>query len=75
VALLQNIDSERGTVIVSLERPERSAPISGDGSILKLRLEGLRSGVSVLRVTEFQVRADGSQTRTGKLAEVQITVP
>ena len=75
VAVVQNIDTERGTAIVSLERPELSAPISGGGSILTLTLEGLGSGESILRVTEFKVRAGGNQTRTGKVAEVQIRVP
>ena len=75
VAVIQNVDTERGIAIVSLERQERAGPISGGGSILTLTLKGLGSGESTLRVTKFEVRAGGSQTRAGKVAEIQITVP
>ncbi len=75
VAVIQNIDTEFGIALVSLERPERAAPISGDGSVVRLTLTALRSGESVLRVSEFTVRAGGNQTRIGKVAEVQVTVP
>ena len=75
VAVMQNIDTEAGRAIISLERPELSAALSGNGRILRLSLHGLRSGQSTLRVTHFTVRAPNAEPRTGKVADVQITVP
>ena len=75
VAVMQNIDTGAGRAIISLERPELSPALSGDGLILRLSLHGLRSGQSTLRVTGFTVRTPNAEPRTGKVAEVQITVP
>ena len=75
VAVMQNIDTGAGRAIISLERPELSAPLWGEGSIVRLTLRGLRSGQSTLRVTGFSVRAPDAQPRTGKIAELPITVP
>ncbi len=75
VAVMQNIDTGAGRAIISVERPERSAALSGEGSIVRLTLRGLRSGQTTLRVTGFTVRTPDAEPRTGKIAELPITVP
>ncbi|PYS54866.1 MAG: hypothetical protein DMG13_06485 [Acidobacteria bacterium] len=76
VAVVQRLETENGSVRISLERPPGTGPVSGTGTLATLVLErGSHTGESVLRVNEFRVR-DASQTvQIGKTAEVSVTVP
>jgi general secretion pathway protein D len=66
VTLVQSIDYERGIVNVSLNRPLDAPGISGEGSILNLKVEGAGSDGSGVRVGEIRIRpgnaAPGSET-------------
>jgi len=76
VAIVQRLETERGTVRISLERPPGTGPISGTGTLATLVLErGSLSGESVLRVTEFRVRDALQTVQIGRTAEVPVTVP
>jgi general secretion pathway protein D len=75
VALVHNIDNQKGTATVSLERSPNSAVVSGNGTLLTLMLEpGAKKGPSALRVTTFGVR-DARSVHPGGSTEVQVTVP
>ena len=75
VALVHNIDNQKGTATVSLERAPNAPVVTGNGTLLKLMLEpGTKKGPSSLRVTNFGVR-DARAVHPGGSTEVQITVP
>jgi general secretion pathway protein D len=75
IALIHNIDNQKGTATVSLERPPNAPVVSGNGTLLTIMLEpGTKKGPSPLRVTQFGVR-DTQALHPGNSAEVQITVP
>jgi len=75
IALVHNIDNQRGTATVSLERSPTAPLVSGNGTLLNLMLQpGTKKGASPLRVTEFGVR-DARQLHPGTATEVQVTVP
>jgi len=76
IALVHNIDNQKGKVTVSLERAPNAPVVSGDGTLLTLLLEpGAQAGLSPLRVTEFEVRDARLGLHRGGAAEVQINVP
>jgi len=76
VATVQRLETESGTVRVSLERPPGAAPVSGTGNLVTLVLEpGSRRGESVLRVTDFRIRDALQTVQVGRAAEVRVTVP
>jgi general secretion pathway protein D len=75
IAMVQNIDNQKGIVRVSLERPPTAPLVSGTGTLVTLLLEpGSRKGASPLRITEFGVR-DGRVLHPGAATEVQVNVP
>jgi hypothetical protein len=75
VALVHNIDNQKGTATVTLERAPNAPVVSGNGTLLTLMLEpGAKKGPSALRVTTFGVR-DARASHPGGAAEVQVTVP
>jgi len=75
IALVHNIDNQKGIAKVTLERQPTAGLASGDGTLMKITLQpGAKKGPSTLRVTEFSVR-DQRQSHAGKSAEAQITVP
>jgi general secretion pathway protein D len=75
VALVHNIDNEKGTATVSLERSPSAPVVSGNGTLLTLMLEpGAKKGATPLRVTTFGVR-DSRSVHPGGATEVQVTVP
>ena len=75
IALVHNIDNQKGTATVSLERASNAPVVSGNGTLLTILLEpGAKKGPSSLRVTQFGVR-DSQTTRPGNATEVQVTVP
>jgi general secretion pathway protein D len=54
VALVQNIDNQRGVARITLERSPGAQPVSGSGNLLALVLQpGAQKGPSTLRITEF----------------------
>ncbi len=75
IALVHNIDNQRGTATVTLERSPNAPLVSGNGNLVTLMLQpGTKKGPSPLKVTEFGVR-DARQLHPGKATEVQVTVP
>jgi len=75
IALVHNIDNQKGVATVSLERAPNAPLVTGNGTLLTLMLQpGAKRGASPLKVTEFGVR-DTRQVHPGNSAEVQITVP
>jgi general secretion pathway protein D len=75
IALVHNIDNQKGTATVSLERAPNAPVVSGNGTLLTIMLEpGTKKGSSPLRVTKFGVR-DAREMHAGNSTEVQITVP
>jgi general secretion pathway protein D len=76
VAFVQRIESESGTIRVSLERPPGSAPVSGTGNLVTLVVErGSRPGPSTLRIADFRIRDAQQNAAAGKTAEVSISAP
>jgi general secretion pathway protein D len=76
VAMVHNIDNEKGTATVSLERSPNAPVLSGNGTLLTLTLEaGAKKGATPLKVTAFGVRDARSAVQNGGSAEVQVTVP
>ena len=76
VAFVQRMETERGMLQISLERPPGSLPVSGTGNLVTLVLErGDRPGNSTLRVTDFRVRDPQQNVSIGRSTEVTVSVP
>jgi general secretion pathway protein D len=76
VAFVQRMETENGTVRISLERPPGAAPVSGMGTLVTLTLaRGPRGGDSTVRVTDFRVRDAQQNVLTGRSAEVRVLGP
>ena len=76
VAVVQRVETDTGTVRISLERPASAAPVSGTLPLVTLTVQpGARKGESTLKVTDFRVRDARQNVQVGKPAEVKITVP
>jgi hypothetical protein len=76
VAFVQRLDNEAGTMMLSLERPPGSAPVSGTGNLVTLLLErGAKQGNSALRITDFRIRDPQQNVSVGKTSEVTISAP
>ena len=74
ISLARNIDTVRGRAVVSIGRGADSPPVSGEGAVLLLTLEGLDVGESVVGISDFQVHAGPSGRRAGHPAEVRVIV-
>ncbi len=74
ISLARNIDTVRGRAVVSMGRGTEAPPVSGEGAVLLLTLEGLEPGESVVGISDFQVHAGPSGRRTGHPAEVRLVV-
>jgi hypothetical protein len=75
IALVQKIDSETGTVRISIERPPGASSISGGGSLATMTLTpGAQKGDATLRITDFKVRNARGTVQAGQPTEVQVTV-
>ncbi len=74
ISLARNIDTVRGRAVVSMGRGAEAPPVSGEGAVLLLTLEGLEPGESVVGISDFQVHAGPSGRRTGHPAEVRLVV-
>ncbi len=76
IALVQKIDSETGTVRISLERPPAATPLSGSGALVTLMLlPGTKKGDSLLRVVDFRLRDAQQNVFVGQPAQTRVTVP
>jgi general secretion pathway protein D len=76
VAFVQRMETENGTLRVSLERSPGSAPVSGTGNLVTLVLErAAQRGTSPIRVTEFRIRDAQQNVSVGRTAEVSVTAP
>ncbi len=76
VAFVQRLESESGTLRISLERPPGAAPVSGMGNLVTLALErGMRGGDSTIRVTDFRIRDPQQNVSIGRSAEVRVSAP
>jgi len=76
VAIVQNVDSEKGTIKVSIERPPNAPPLSGNGALVTLLVQpGVKKGESVLRVTDFRLRDAQQNVLVGRAAETRVTTP
>ena len=75
VATVQRLETESGTVRVSLERPPGAAPVSGTGNLVTLVLEPGSRRSECLRVTDFRIRDALQTVQVGRAAEVRVTVP
>ncbi len=74
ISLARNIDTVRGRAVVSMGRGVDSLPVSGEGAVLLLTIEGLELGESVVGISDFRVHAGPSGRRAGHPAEVRIVV-
>jgi general secretion pathway protein D len=76
VAFVQRMESEGGTLRVSLERPPGSQPVTGSGNLVTLVLErGPQRGNSTMRITDFRIRDAQQNVSAGRPAEVTISAP
>jgi general secretion pathway protein D len=74
ISIARNIDTLRGTAVVSVERSPESPSVSGEGEVLRLVVEGVRPGNSVLRIGGFRVHDGPSSQRLGQVAELIVHV-
>ena len=76
VAFVQRMETESGTVRISLERPPGAPAVSGTGNLATLTLaRGTRGGDSTIRITDFRIRDPQQNTATGAGAEVRVSAP
>jgi general secretion pathway protein D len=76
VAFVQRMETDRGMLQISLERPPGSVPVSGTGNLVTLVLErGERPGNSTLRVTDFRIRDPQQNVSIGRPTEVTVSAP
>jgi hypothetical protein len=76
VAFVQRMETENGTLRLSLERPPGVAPLSGTGNLVTLVLQrGAQPGPSTLRITEFRIRDAQQNVSVGRTAEVSVSAP
>ena len=74
IALARNIDTVRGRAVVSVERTPPAPAVRGSGEIVRLTLEGVGAGESVVRIREFRVHEGAAAERRGTPAEVRVRV-
>jgi len=76
VAFVQRMETDRGMLQISLERPPGSLPVSGTGNLVTLVLErGDRPGNSTLLVTDLRIRDPQQNVSIGKPTEVTVSAP
>jgi general secretion pathway protein D len=72
VALVQRIDKEKGTAIVSATRPANTAGVSGTGVLVEVVVRGVAAGSSTLRVA--QVNAKDAQGKAVTFVTTESTI-
>ena len=76
VAFVQRMETESGTVRISVERPPGAAAVSGTGNLVTLVLaRGMRAGDSTIRITDFRIRDSQQNVAIGQPAEVRVLAP
>ena len=76
VSFVQRMETDSGTLRISLERPPGASPVSGTGNLVTLVLErGPKGGNSMLRITEFRIRDAQQNVSAGRMAEVSVSAP
>src|SRR6266581_2011866 len=76
VAFVQRMETESGTVRISVERPPGAAAVSGTGNLVTLVLaRGMRAGDSTIRITDFRIRDPQQNAAVGQPAEVRVSAP
>src|SRR6266568_953385 len=76
VAFVQRMETESGTVRISVERPPGAAAMSGTGNLVTLVLaRGMRAGDSTIRITDFRIRDPQQNVAIGQPAEVRVLAP
>jgi general secretion pathway protein D len=76
VAFVQRMETDSGTLRISLERPPSAAPVAGTGNLVTLVLErGALRGDSTLRIMDFRIRDAQQNVSVGKTAEVTVSAP
>jgi len=76
VAFVQRMETDSGTLRISLERPPSAAPVSGTGNLVTLVVErGAQRGDSTLRIMDFRIRDAQQNVSVGKTAEVTVSAP
>ena len=76
VSFVQRMETDSGTLRISLERPPGASPVSGTGNLVTLVLErGSKGGDSMLRITEFHIRDAQQNVSAGRMAEVSVSAP
>jgi len=76
VAVVQRMETESGTVRISVERPPGAAAVSGTGNLVTLVLaRGMRAGDSTIRITDFRIRDPQQNVAIGQPAEVRVLAP
>ena len=76
VAFVQRMETESGTVRISVERPPGAAAVSGTGNLVTLVLaRGMRGGDSTIRITDFRIRDPQQNVASGQPAEVRVLAP
>ena len=76
VAFVQRMETESGTVRISLERPPGAPAISGTGNLVTLTLaRGMRGGDSTIRITDFRIRDPQQNVATVAGAELRVLAP
>jgi general secretion pathway protein D len=56
VAIVQRIDKEKGTAIVSATRPANTSGVSGTGTLVEVVVRGVAAGSSPLRVAQINAK-------------------
>lgn len=75
VTFVQRVDTETGTVTISVDRPQGATTLSGSGALLVFTLDpGSRKGASSIRITEFRLRDGAGKSRVGVGTELPVTV-
>ena len=76
VAFINRMETENGTLRISLERPPGTAPVSGTGNLATIVLErAAQRGSSTVRITDFRIRDAQQNIAIGKTAEVTVSAP
>jgi len=76
IGFVQRMETESGTVRISIERPPGAPAVSGSGNLVTLVLaRGPRGGDSTIRVTYFRIRDPQQNLSVGRSAEVRVLAP
>jgi hypothetical protein len=76
VGFVQRMETESGTLRISIERPPGAPAVSGSGNLVTLVLaRGPRGGDSTIRITDFRIRDPQQNVFVGRSAEVRALAP